>query len=94
MLAAYIEHIVGFSGLKRVRLMVKQHLLNFYTQVGFQFIRPSPITHGCDPWFELGIEFDQTSVPRGLPWHHVDAFTSEVFSGKDHQRSSGCSHLL
>ncbi len=95
MLAAYLDHIAGFSGLKRVRLITKQNLLGFYTKAGFQFIRPSPVLHGCDLWFEMGIDFNQTLVPRGLPWLHVDAFTSKVFYGKGRQRdSNGQKYLL
>ncbi len=95
MIAAYLDHIAGFSGIKRARLIAKQHLLGFYTKASFQFIRPSPVLHGCDPWFEMGIDFNQTSLPRGLPWLHVDTFSSKIFSGKGRQMSSsGRKYLL
>ncbi len=93
-LAAYLEHISGFSDLKRARLITKLYLLGFYTKAGFQFIRHSPVLHGRDRWLEMGIELDQNSVPRGLPWFHVDAFTSKAFSGKGRQRSSGRTYLV
>ena len=34
-------------------LLAKSHLLGFYVQCGFQVLRPSPIIHGKDLWYEL-----------------------------------------
>ncbi len=93
MLAAYLEHISGFSDLKHARLITKPHLLGFYTKAGFLFIRHSPVLHGRDCWLEMGIELHQNPAPRGLPWFHVDTFTSKAFSGKGRQRSSDCTYL-
>mmetsp|Transcript_15363 Transcript_15363/g.33728 ORF Transcript_15363/g.33728 Transcript_15363/m.33728 type:complete len:534 (-) Transcript_15363:1217-2818(-) len=43
------------SGIDRVQLLAKSHLLGFYVNNGFSVIRPSPIVHGKETWFELEV---------------------------------------
>ena len=40
-------------GFHRILLLAKSHLLSFYVDNGFMVLRPSPIVHGSDTWYEL-----------------------------------------
>jgi len=39
--------------IKSIVLLAKSNLLGFYVQCGFQVIRPSPIVHGQELWYDL-----------------------------------------
>lgn len=43
----------GDSGFTRMLLLAKSHLLSFYIDNGFMVLRPSPIVHGKETWYEL-----------------------------------------
>lgn len=43
----------GASGFSRILLLAKSNLLSFYVDCGFMVLRPSPIVHGQDTWYEL-----------------------------------------
>jgi ribosomal protein S18 acetylase RimI-like enzyme/tRNA(Leu) C34 or U34 (ribose-2'-O)-methylase TrmL len=62
MLKEYLTQMISFSslvastgtnGFSRILLLAKSHLLSFYVDCGFAVIRPSPIVHGQDTWYEL-----------------------------------------
>lgn len=62
MLKDYLKQMISFSslvastgtnGFSRVLLLAKSHLLSFYVDCGFSVLRPSPIVHGQDTWYEL-----------------------------------------
>ena len=46
------------SGIDRVQLLAKSHLLGFYVSNGFSVLRPSPIVHGKETWFELEVRHE------------------------------------
>lgn len=43
----------GQNGFSRILLLAKSNLLSFYVDCGFMVLRPSPIVHGKDVWYEL-----------------------------------------
>ena len=43
----------GTNGFSRILLLAKSNLLSFYVDCGFMVLRPSPIVHGKDVWYEL-----------------------------------------
>lgn len=43
----------GANGISRILLLAKSNLLSFYVDCGFMVLRPSPIVHGKDVWYEL-----------------------------------------
>ncbi|KAL7536208.1 hypothetical protein ACHAXR_006986, partial [Thalassiosira sp. AJA248-18] len=43
----------GHLGFRRILLLAKSHLLSFYVDNGFMVLRPSPIVHGKETWYEL-----------------------------------------
>jgi ribosomal protein S18 acetylase RimI-like enzyme len=43
----------GINGFSRILLLAKSNLLSFYVDNGFMVLRPSPIDHGQDIWYEL-----------------------------------------
>lgn len=43
----------GAKGFQRILLLAKSNLLSFYVDCGFMVLRPSPIVHGKDVWYEL-----------------------------------------
>ncbi|RMG18573.1 MAG: GNAT family N-acetyltransferase [Planctomycetota bacterium] len=54
LVAAYLERVGrDLSGVERVLLICKQHLVGFYEQNGFRLVGPSSVVHGRDPWFEM-----------------------------------------
>lgn len=100
MLRAYIRHVASLRrkqeeeeeeattlrtpSIQKMVLLAKKHLLSFYVNCGFQVIRPSPIVHGRELWYEL--EQDLPScVPKRewSPCFVVDAF------GKPGRRGTG-----
>ena len=56
MLNAYLNRIREESNVRRVLLLAKKHLCHFYESVGFEVLRVSPIVHGKETWYELGID--------------------------------------
>jgi ribosomal protein S18 acetylase RimI-like enzyme/uncharacterized protein YciI len=57
MLKEYMESISSSmdadDGLESTVLLAKSHLLAFYVNCGFTVLRPSPIVHGSELWYEL-----------------------------------------
>lgn len=58
MLQSYHSNMLDYtntkgSGFQRIMLLAKSHLLGFYVNNGFTVLRPSPIVHGVDTWYEL-----------------------------------------
>ena len=62
MMQHYLKEMIQFSlfnantrenGFQRILLLAKAHLLGFYVDNGFMVLRPSPIVHGADTWYEL-----------------------------------------
>lgn len=41
------------NGFRRILLLAKSNLLSFYVDTGFMVLRPSPIVHGKETWYEL-----------------------------------------
>ena len=78
MLTYYLERMRENSKISRIFLIAKGNLLGFYTSVGFKVLRLSPVVHGQDPWFEMGLDLADTRVALQ---YHVDAFASEAFKG-------------
>ena len=80
MLKAYIQHVIsterqkakaGTNGIRQCVLLAKAHLLAFYVQCGFTVVRPSPIVHGQELWYEL---VQDLPSPKQPPCFVVDAF--------------------
>ncbi|KAL7556846.1 hypothetical protein ACA910_016320 [Epithemia clementina (nom. ined.)] len=83
MLKEYIKHISNFnsqcfddegkrgSPIEKIVLLAKANLLTFYCKAGFRVVRPSPIVHGSEQWYELDLELD---IPWNFPCWVVDAF--------------------
>uniref|UniRef100_A0AAV1TLU6 N-acetyltransferase domain-containing protein n=1 Tax=Peronospora matthiolae TaxID=2874970 RepID=A0AAV1TLU6_9STRA len=63
---------------KRILLLAKAPLIQFYVTCGFIVKSLSPIVHGQDPWFELELDCEAARRPVIL---QIDAFTSEAFHG-------------
>jgi uncharacterized protein YciI/GNAT superfamily N-acetyltransferase len=42
-------------------LLAKSHLLGFYVNCGFQVLRPSPIVHGQELWYDLELKCKHSS---------------------------------
>jgi ribosomal protein S18 acetylase RimI-like enzyme/uncharacterized protein YciI len=59
MLNEYMESISSMNaaaaddGLESTVLLAKSNLLSFYVNCGFSVLRPSPIVHGSELWYEL-----------------------------------------
>jgi PhzF family phenazine biosynthesis protein len=79
MMQDYIRHIRTMDDRpKKIILLAKSHLLSFYVRCGFQVVRPSPITHGVELWFDVEMDLrpsamiidafaDPTKVASGNP---------------------------
>ncbi|RLN96307.1 hypothetical protein BBJ28_00003565 [Nothophytophthora sp. Chile5] len=63
---------------KRMMLIAKAYLVQFYVNCGFAVTRLSPVIHGQDPWFELALDCEAARRPSIV---QVDAFTSEAYQG-------------
>ena len=47
-------------GITKTLLLCKKNLRHFYEdKVGFEMIRVSPVVHGLDTWYELGMNMDK-----------------------------------
>lgn len=44
------------TGVKKISLIAKTHLVPFYQRAGFTVLGPSPVAHGVDPWIELFLD--------------------------------------
>jgi predicted GNAT family N-acyltransferase len=55
MMRAYVRDIEARCSerLASIRLLCKQHLIEFYQSVGFQLLGKSDVEHGQDQWFEM-----------------------------------------
>ena len=62
MMQHYLQQMIPYStfdantrdvGFDRILLLAKSHLLGFYVDNGFMVLRPSPIVHGKETWYEL-----------------------------------------
>ena len=63
----YIEHVKGENTLKRIRLLAKKNLIEFYKACGFDFYGnilfyffnkfkgESSVVHGKEKWYDLGM---------------------------------------
>jgi hypothetical protein len=78
MLTYYLERMCENAQINQIFIIAKGNLLGFYTSVGFKILRLSPVVHGLEPWFEMGL--DLTEARRGVQYQ-VDAFTSLPFAG-------------
>lgn len=55
---------------QKIVLLAKQRLLPFYLNCGFSVLRPSPIVHGQDLWYDLELNVER----KGFPYRVLDAF--------------------
>ena len=68
--------------LLRLRLITKAANIALYQRCGFHFLRVSPVVHGKEVWFEMGMDRVSALASRGgRPFVCVDAFTAEPFGG-------------
>ena len=56
MLTEYVKVMREKRLVKKILLLAKKHLCPFYEKVGFTTLRESPVVHGKDTWYELGID--------------------------------------
>jgi len=73
MLTRYLETIQRHvddddAGIQSVMLIAKQNLLGFYVNCGFQVIRPSPIVHGRELWYDLERTLVRSRPLEGESW--------------------------
>ncbi|GMI13076.1 hypothetical protein TrLO_g1888 [Triparma laevis f. longispina] len=78
MLKNYLDILSPSPPIKKIALIAKQNLLEFYINSGFTVTRLSPIIHGSDRWFELTLDFIEFKRPK---YKVIDAFTSKAGSG-------------
>lgn len=73
MMQSYLKQVTSFSsivaetrekGFQRILLLAKSNLLSFYVDNGFMVLRPSPIVHGKETWYEL--EACQNTLERAI----------------------------
>ncbi len=77
------------SGFQRILLLAKSNLLSFYVDNGFMVLRPSPIVHGKETWYEL--EARQETLERMIrlqAMEDVNIITSTVSDGQPRHFSS------
>lgn len=56
MLTEYVKRVLAtVPSVMRMRLIAKAHNLGLYQRCGFRILRLSPVVHGKDPWFEMGL---------------------------------------
>eukprot|EP00545_Synedropsis_sp_CCMP1620_P013780 CAMPEP_0119008600 /NCGR_PEP_ID=MMETSP1176-20130426/3815_1 /TAXON_ID=265551 /ORGANISM="Synedropsis recta cf, Strain CCMP1620" /LENGTH=336 /DNA_ID=CAMNT_0006960963 /DNA_START=13 /DNA_END=1023 /DNA_ORIENTATION=- len=74
MLEEYMESICSSTdaagaadGLESIVLLAKSKLLSFYVNCGFAVIRPSPIVHGSELWYELEKRLSFTTLAQTVP---------------------------
>ena len=60
MLKSYVQYVQQSTPqAKRLALICKQYLVDFYSSCGFQMVGPSPVVHGQDAWFEMKLDIDR-----------------------------------
>lgn len=65
MLKQYTQRVLAaVATVVRVRLIAKAHNLGLYQRCGFRVLRLSPVVHGQDPWFEMGLGASSVCLPR------------------------------
>lgn len=75
MLQDYLDTIrTDHPHLHKVVLLAKAYLLPFYVSAGFTVVRPSPIVHGQEQWFDLEMDL-------GLSYSIMDAFVVNQQAG-------------
>ena len=55
LLKDYIQKVMASTSIQRIRLLAHANLIGLYQGCGFQFIHVSPVVHGSETWFELGL---------------------------------------
>lgn len=90
MLREYIQHVQQYnlrceqdnsranSPIEKIVLLSKKHLLTFYLNSGFRVVKPSPVLHGADLWYELELD---VYIPWNFPFWVVDSFADFKFRG-------------
>lgn len=58
LLQEYIKRVQAEGDLGGIRLIAKEGLVGMYERSGFKSRGKSQVVHGKDPWFELGIDFN------------------------------------
>ena len=56
MLTLYLDEIRKRKEVDKILLLAKKHLFPFYESCGFTTLRLSPVEHGSEQWFELGLD--------------------------------------
>lgn len=70
MMNNYLKQMVASAnGFKRILLLAKSHLLGFYVENGYAVLRPSPIVHGKETWYELEARQDVLEQMKGIRTH-------------------------
>lgn len=86
MLKDYVKEIRNMSygkvaPIEKIVLLAKKELLTFYIHCGFQVVRPSPIVHGRELWYELSADVNRLADRPGIPCFVVDAFSDPDQAG-------------
>lgn len=55
MLSSYLASVAANTPAERVLLLCKSHLVGFYEACGFANLGVSPVVHGQDPWYGMGL---------------------------------------
>ncbi|KAH7890397.1 acyl-CoA N-acyltransferase [Phlebopus sp. FC_14] len=53
LLEEYMKRLALSKAYERILLITHQELVPFYQGVGFEYVGPSPVQHGSQPWFEM-----------------------------------------
>ncbi|GAA5962874.1 hypothetical protein JCM3765_005900 [Sporobolomyces pararoseus] len=61
LLQEYVQRVRTSGNVKGIRLIAKEGLVGMYERSGFESKGKSEVVHGKDPWFELGIDFENTN---------------------------------
>jgi len=77
MLKDYVEVMrsIPDDGVQKMVLLSKKDLLSFYVDCGFSVVKPSPIVHGADQWYELELDLS-THKTTGMPYFVIDSFAN------------------
>ena len=78
MLRHYISEAATHNNIKTIKLMAKEHLVDFYVGAGFTCYGLSPILHGADRWFDLSLDLVDYRRPTFIV---VDAFANQAGMG-------------
>ncbi|GAA5840450.1 hypothetical protein JCM3766R1_000292 [Sporobolomyces carnicolor] len=66
LLQEYLARVRAAGRVRGIRLIAKEGLVGMYERSGFKSRGKSQVVHGKDPWFELGIDFDQNPSETSL----------------------------